>query len=79
MKGGGWLMSATCVPWDAPRGHTGVSKHVYPVSPHSWPWNKDLARVEDKEGGSWTVVFICVRVSMGTVDCLCPSPTGTTT
>ena len=30
----GWLMSATCVPWDMPRGNTGLSKHGDAVFPH---------------------------------------------
>ena len=36
-------MSATCVPWDVPRGgSTGLSKHGDPVFPHFCPLNQNL-------------------------------------
>ena len=36
-KGGGFLMSATCVLWYVARGNTGLSKCGYPVFLHFCP------------------------------------------
>ena len=33
MKGEGWVMSATCVPWYVPRGDKGLSRHGDPIAP----------------------------------------------
>ena len=51
MKGSGWLVSATCVPWYVPRGNTGLSKLGDPVLPHCCLLNQSLARVR-----TWGVV-----------------------
>ena len=51
MKGEGWCVSATCVPWYVPRSNTGLSKHSDPVFPHFCPLNQNLARVMTRGGG----------------------------
>ena len=40
-----WPMPAKCVPWYAPCGNTGLSKHADRVFPHFCPLNQNLARV----------------------------------
>ena len=58
MKGEGWLISATCVPWYVPRGSTGLSKHGDPVSPHLCPLNQNLAHGRTVGGGVCRTVRI---------------------
>ena len=40
-----WLMCAPRVPWYAPPGNAGVSKHADPAFPHPCPLNQNLAHV----------------------------------
>ena len=57
-------MSATCVPWYAPRGNTGLSKHGNPVFPHFCPLKQNPARVGTMGGGGYNQGYGCYAVQV---------------